>query len=326
MKLTRVSEAIGVEITGIDLSSPVPEDMRRELRALFDREALLVFRGQEMTKQAIVDCTPIFGECEIHPVEGVRDDDVPEIITIATRGKRGDIAHPDPEALIGWQGWHTDLGYTTTPCRGAVFYGAEHPAEGGQTGFINCVKAYEALPEETKKKIENLHVVQSWAYLHTIPAISRNVAFKTRDGSRSPDLDKFPDIVYPIVVRHPVTGAKVLNVPPAYAAEILEMPGEEGRALLDELIRHLTSAPFVYWHNWRDGDVVVWDNWQTNHAAAGAKAKHNRVMWRTTIKGDVEMGKPLPAGMATSSREWKPLIPFDLAPDAHAGLRLSEAP
>lgn len=323
MKETRASAAIGVVISDIDLTRQLDETTRSRLRELFDQEGLLVIRDQKMSKQALVDCTPIFGECEIHPVEGVRDDEVPEIITLATKGKRGDIVHTDPEALIGWQGWHTDLGYTPVPCRGAVFYGAEHPAEGGQTGFINCVRAYEALPETMKKTIANLHVVQSWAYLHSIPAISQNAAFKTKDGARSPDLDKFPDVIYPIVQTHPVTGVAVLNVPPAYAADIFEMPGEAGRALLDELIRHLTNDEFVYWHEWRDGDVVIWDNWQTNHAAAGAKAKHNRVMWRTTIKGGAEMGRIVPSGTPNSSTKWRPLIPFDFAPDEHANLRAS---
>jgi taurine dioxygenase len=320
MEVAKVSDAIGVAITGVDLSQPIADDVRQQLRELFDREALLVFRNQKLTKQDVVNATAIFGECEIHPVEGVRDDEVPELITLATHGKRGDIVHPDGEVLIGWQGWHTDLGYTTKPCRGAILYEAVHPAEGGKTGFINCVKAYEALPQATKDLIDDKHVVQSWAYVHTVPAISGNAAFKTKDGSRSPDIDKFPDVIYPLVIRHPVTGAKVLNCPPLYSADIVEMPGDDGRKLLDDLIVHLTSGPFTYWHDYGPGDAVVWDNWQTNHAAGGSKAKYNRVMWRTTIKGDVVLGQLIPKGMATSTRQWRPLTDFDYVPDAHAGL------
>jgi taurine dioxygenase len=72
--------------------------------------------------------------------------------------------------------------------------------------------------------------------------------------------------------------------------------------LIDRLIGHLTSPDYTYWHSYRPGDVIAWDNWRTNHAAAGSKVKYNRTMWRTTIKGNVAIGQELGPAVAPSVR------------------------
>ena len=79
-------------------------------------------------------------------------------------------------------------------------------------------------------------------------------------------------------------------MPPLWAAGIVELPGEEGRALLGELIAHMRKPEFAYWHSYRQGDVVAWDNWRYVHAAGGTPARHLRTMWSTVIRGGPQIG------------------------------------
>ncbi len=303
-----ITTTMGNEITGIDLTQPVSDADKKAIKDAFDEAGVLVFRGQQMTKQSLIDATDILGDLELHPMEGARDPENPKITIIAARGTSDEVDSSDGETIIGRTPWHVDLCYTTTPCRGALFYGCRLPPEGGETGFVDAAGAYDALDESMKERIDNLHVVQSWRYSMTIPMIVDNPTFKNKDGSRSAQIEqyseKFPDVIYPLVTRHPISGRKVLNAPPEYASDIVELPGSAGWALLDEVMAHATQPKFIYWHHYLEGDVVAWDNWRVYHAAAGSKAKYGRLMWRTTIKGAVEFGRMSDPDRPATVREW----------------------
>lgn len=297
-----LSEAIGTEITGVDLSRPVSDAQRQEIKELFNEAGVLVFRDQVMTKHSLVEAAAILGEAQIHPSEIVRDVEVPEIVTLATKGARGDIEYEDdPERVVGKQGWHNDMGYTAVPSRGAMLFGANLPPEGGLTGFADCAKAYNALSQAMQQTIENLHAIHSMRYAFTSPQYKDERAL----NSGTPIENQFPDVIYPLVFSHPESGRKILNAVQQWASDVVEIPGEEGWALLDKLAVHLTQSQFVYWHSYLPGDVVVWDNWRVNHAASGSKAKYARVMWRTTIKGTFPLGRPLDAGVSPSRSVWR---------------------
>jgi len=82
-----------------------------------------------------------------------------------------------------------------------------------------------------------------------------------------------------------------------WSSGIVELPGEEGRTLLEELVAHSLQDRFVYWHQYKPGDAVMWDNWRQMHAASGTKGKYRRLMWRTTFTGTVQFGRPLQDGI-----------------------------
>lgn len=296
-----LSDACGVILDGIDLSRPLGEQERAHLRRLFDDEGLLLLRGQALTKQQLVAATYALGEPEIHPLKNAIDREAPEILILSTHGRDGDVPPEDDEAFVGLIDWHTDLGYMTVPNRGALLYGVHLPPEGGMTGFIDRQRTYAALPASLKERATGLTVIQSWRYAQE--GIARNPAFRTDEGAQMLELDRFPDLAYPLVYEHPVTGALILNVPPMWASGIVEMPGAEGRALLDELIAHSLQEKFIYWHRYEPGHLVIWDNWRMMHAASGTKGRHRRLMYRTTIKGDVELGQVLDPAHAMAAAE-----------------------
>jgi taurine dioxygenase len=283
-----LSEAIGVEVTDVDLAQPADAALQDALISLFDEKGLVVFRNQNLTKRQLVSATYIFGEPEIHPLKNALDPHIPEIMILNTRGTRGDVAPGNDEEVLGKIDWQTDLAYVATPSRGALLFCVEIPPEGGRTGFIDRQKSYETLPDSLKNRIEGLNVIQSWK--RSQAQIAKNPSFQTDQETRLPQGNLFPDLAWPLVYVHPKTGQRVLNVSPQWSAGIVELQNDEGRALLSDLIAHSTQPQFAYWHQYRRGDLVVWDNWRAMHAESGTQAKYHRLAYRTTLKGDVTYG------------------------------------
>jgi taurine dioxygenase len=297
MQIRRLSDAGGIEVTGVDLSRPSPEQSAA-VKKLYDEHGLVVFRHQKLSKQQLVDAGAAFGGTMIDPPATVRDPEVPGIVVISTRGTTGNVVPSDPNALVGDLEWHTDQGYMTAPNRGKILYAVAVPEEGGKTGFIDNQLTYEALPEDLKRKVEGLHVIQSWdraeAYLN------RNKDYRI-GGDKEMVVGRFKDMVYPLLYPHPITGRKVLNVIPLYDAGILEMPGPDGDALIETLKAHVLQSRFQYWHQYQVGDAVIWDNWRSLHAASGTPGRYVRTLWSIVIDKGPDLGYPLEKGARGSA-------------------------
>ena len=158
------------------------------------------------------------------------------------------------------------------------------------TGFIDGVVTYNALGDDMKDRIDNLHVVQNWdraeAYL------ARNRAYRI-EGEKAMASGKFPQVVFPMVIRHPITGVKLLNVPPMWSEAVVEMPGARGEALIEDLVEHIKKPEFQYWHPYRVGDALIWDNWRFLHAASGTPGRYVRTLWSIVIQGGPRIGRLL---------------------------------
>ena len=145
--------------------------------------------------------------------------------------------------------------------------------------------AYDALSEAMKARLENLHGVNASSKLKNP---------RTKVSERRPDGQDFyasvlskPDVLHPVVVRHPVTGRKALYVSPRFTIGIAELPDAEAQPLLDELFAHQLDHCFRYVHKWQDGDLVMWDNRCLMHCASGGYTYPDvRRMHRTVIAGD----------------------------------------
>jgi alpha-ketoglutarate-dependent 2,4-dichlorophenoxyacetate dioxygenase len=66
------------------------------------------------------------------------------------------------------------------------------------------------------------------------------------------------------VRRHSGSGRKTLYLS-AHASHIEGWPLGDGRLLLYDLNAHATRTEFVYRHQWRVGDLLIWDNRDTMH-------------------------------------------------------------
>ena len=299
-----LSPAGGVEIAAFDLGAEASPETRDELAALFNLHGLLLFRRQNMTKLGLVAASRIFGEPEVHLLGQNNDREVPEVAVVSTRGRNGDVEPESDDELIGRIEWHTDQAYTTTPNRATMMWAVELPPEGGLTGFVDRQKVYEAMPAQMKERIEGLHVVQSWRKAQQ--DIAKNPNYRTDEGAKMLALDRFPDLAYELVQEHPVTGRKVVHAPPMWSSGIVELPGEAGLILLEEIFAFSLQPRFVHWQQYQPGDVVLWDNWRFMHAASGTKGRYVRRMYRTVLKGGPVFGTAIdPAEMEAAQRRYE---------------------
>lgn len=286
MEVGKLSDLGGVEVRGVDLAAPRRADLDRTLAALFEEHGLVVFRDQKLTKQQLVDAGARFGGAVLRKPLVADDPEALGISVLSTRGADGDIVPDDPDKVLGDAAWHTDQGYLPAPNRGKILYGVQVPEEGGMTGFIDGYAAYAALPDDLRMRVENLHVVQSWDHLK----LSNDRRYR-RDGEKELIPGRFPDVLYPIVYPHPISGRKVLNFPPMWAAGIAEMPGPDGEALARTMVEQITNPNLQYWHRYQLGDAVLWDNWRYLHKAGGAKARYVRTLWSITLNSGPEIGR-----------------------------------
>jgi len=264
-----LSSAGGAAITGVDLSQPLSDDARDDIYAALLDHQFLLFPGQALGREAQCAFTARFGEVEAHG--GGRP------------GKRQDVAHvtanldadgnpSDRFAKGANYRWHTDKPYYRTPPALTVLYAVELPPAGGDTEFANTRRAYDALPDDMKRRIEDLRVVFQWEA-------------GRRPGYYANDL---PPVDHPLVRTHPDTGKKALYLG-NHALRIADMDEAEGMALLAALLDHATRPDFTHAHRWRAGDLVMWDNRCTLHRAVAnyEMNRYRRIMHRNVVKGGV---------------------------------------
>jgi taurine dioxygenase len=289
MNVTPLSPLGGVAVKGVDLSRPQSLLESRALSDLYDEQGLVVFHGQTLSKRELIAAALPFGGAMIEVSATAPDPEVPGILVVSTRGATGDVVPDDPVALVGDLEWHTDQGHVPNPSRGKILYAVQVPAEGGLTGFIDGHATYSALTEDMKRQLENLHVIQSWNRAETY--LARNRAYRV--GGDTVLHNQYKDVAYPMIVAHPVTKRKVLNVPPLWSAGVVELPGTEGIALIEELVAHVKQQKFQYWHRYQPGDALIWDNWRFVHAAGGTPGRYARTLWGVMLAPTHMIGCPL---------------------------------
>ena len=301
---TRPLDNVGVEVLDLDASAPIDDSTKRELEALWNEHAILLFRGQDIDAGSQIEFSRIFGPLEKHPLEVTRSGEHPELFVLENggAGDKFQTAFYDGEEIVGRLDWHMDLHYTARPNRGALIRAVVIAEEDGETGFGDLAKAYAALDDETKRRLEGLEV----AYRFNMQR--REMRFVDvagyEPGPHSPKkpsdmgFPDFPDAVYPAVVTHPVTGVPVLEIVEQFLDRVIEperagMSDDEADALLRRLVAHTRKPEFHYFHAWRPGDMVLWDNWRAMHCTRGTKPGVKRLINRTTIEGDVTLGRQL---------------------------------
>jgi taurine dioxygenase len=273
---------LGYEIVGLDLSQEISDATFRALEQAYNEHSVLVFRDQKLTPEQQIRFSRRFGDLEVHVMEQYLLPGYPEIFRVSNIVENG--------RRIGGSGefWHTDLSYVAQPSRGSLLYAIEVPHKDGRslgdTQFASMVAAYDALPEALKRRIEGLKAVHRFGDVYAKVSQTRGATSALTSQQKA----KLPDVIHPVVHVHPFTGRKSLFVNEGFTVAIVGMPEDEGSALLKELFAHCIRPDLVYTHNWRVGDLVMWDNWATQHRGTGGyTAEQRRLMLRTTLKGSV---------------------------------------
>ncbi len=288
----------GAKVSGLTRAHIQDEAVRRALVDLWIDRGVILFRGGEATSEMHVELSRCFGEIEPHPFPESSEPGFPDLVKIKYYPDDGTYYDVGGEERGGWLPWHSDLIYTDRINRGGILRPVQLPQSLGMTGFIDQIGAWERLPAALKQQIEGLHIVYSvdmdfsrqlFAHdgnLRCIRMAKSGLAIARRMWT-------YPRVVHPMVFTQAETGRKVLNVSPGFAEGILELGGPDGDALLREVIAHCTDPATAWFHDWRDGDMVLWDNWRVLHCATGVPPDQTRVMQRTTIRGDYALGRKL---------------------------------
>jgi len=265
--VTPLSSTLGAQIHGIDAAAIDDAGFER-VRAAWLEHLVLLFRNQRLDDRALVDFTSRFGELEEAPLFGGRRyvEEHPEVMIIsnvAVDGREiGSLGNA--EAF-----WHTDLNFVEEPPAASCLFAHEVPPTGGDTGFANMYAAFEALPQDVAARIAGRR-------------IRHDARFNSAGYLREV---RVPDTLHPIVRRHPETLRNALYLGRRAHARIEDMAVDESDALLDTLWAHATSDAFTWHHQWRAGDLLIWDNRCTLHRRDSFDASQRRVMHRTQTRG-----------------------------------------
>ncbi|MEU7981878.1 TauD/TfdA family dioxygenase [Micromonospora sp. NPDC049081] len=265
------------EVTGVDLTTPVPEDVFAEIHAAFERYAVLVFPDQPVTDEQQTSFSRLFGPLETAPNfagKALRLSN--EFTDISNLDHEGKLLDPEDRLTrynLGNQMWHTDSSFKAVRAKCSLLSAREIPPTGGETQYADMRAAYDALPPERKRQVENLVAEHS---------IAHSRAKSGFDSFNSDIATALPPVPQRVVDHYPGSGRSSLFLA-SHASHIVGWPVEQGRALLEELIEFATQDQFVYTHHWRVGDLTVWDNRCTMHRGRPYDLRQRRVLHRTTV-------------------------------------------
>lgn len=271
------------EVSGVDLRAALTREEAAAIESGMDRYAVLVFHDQNITDEQQIAFTRNFGEIEnsaggnITQPHQKRLDPLMNDVSNLGQDNRP-LARDDRRRLfnLGNQLWHSDSSFRAVPAKYSLLSGRVVVARGGNTEFADMRAAYDALDGETREVVEDLVCEHSLIY-------SRGLLGFTELSAEERAM--FAPVRQRLVRTHPVSGRRSLYLA-SHAGAIVGWPMPEARALLRDLTEHATQPQFVHVHQWRQYDLVIWDNRQTMHRVRRFDDREVRDMRRTTVAGD----------------------------------------
>ena len=248
------------EVYDVDLSNPSVEDVSA-LKQLFWKYGVLVFPEQKLSPQAHIDFAKHFGPIETDRVLAMENAKprlgaaFADISNLNPEGKIWDAGSRQRMYKEGNKLWHTDSSFKYKPGLCSLLYSTTVVPIGGHTEFADQRAAYDALPDAMKQKLAGLIAE------HAIAHSRRRTGFADFDPEEARRLPPAPQLLVRTI---PETGCKSLYVA-SHIGGIKGMGAEEGEALLQQLLAHITQRQFVHIHRWRPNDLVMWDNRCTMH-------------------------------------------------------------
>ena len=279
--VSRLTPCFAARVDGVDIRRPIDDRTWSAVRAAFEEHSVLLFRGQPLDDDAQVAFSRRFGGLEVtrsmNPAAGT-----PFARQSNLDIKTGEVIPPDDRRMVYQLAnmlWHSDSSFKPVPSLCSLLSGRIVPPVGGATEFASARAAYPSLPEPLKRRVETAIAVHDFSW-------SRD---QVRPGFfTAEERAVYPPVRHPLVRANPVNGRRALFLG-AHASHVEGLPIDEGRALLRTLLDHVTQAPFVYRHEWREGDMVVWDNRCVLHRAIPYDTVYHKwLMQRTTVSGEPE--------------------------------------
>ena len=268
------SELLGAEIGGVRISDGISDEQFEEIERAYYEYGVIFFRDQPLTPEEHIAFARLWGKICVNrfftPLDGY-----PLVATL--------IKEPDQKEVLGGK-WHADHSYEKIPAMGSILYAKEVPAKGGDTLFASTRYAYETLSEELKARLSNMKAVHSSEQVFGVDGYAKKNDIRER--LQNAELAN-QTTVHPVIIRHPVTGQKLLYVNPNFTVRFEGMTEEQSQPLLDELYAHLigTDEQNVLRFKWEKDSIAFWDNRAVVHKAVNDYFGRRRVMHRVTVEG-----------------------------------------
>ena len=266
------------EVLGLRLWEPLDDATVAELRALYARYGVLVFRRQALSEAELASFCALFGPLE----RTVRSDwasPTTAEVTVLSNLKDG-LGQPIGGLGDGELQWHSDQSYMLHPATGAALYAIELPPEGGDTFWVDLRAAYAGLPRQLRARITGKRGI--FDYAKRLAGYGRDTDQQISEETRR----LTPPVTHALVRAHPETGDRSLYLDTTTSVGIDYMDTASGLALLDDVYASATRAEFVYAHQWQVGDLVLWDNGFTMHRRTAFDPGARRLMKRMTMRLD----------------------------------------
>ena len=275
MDAIAVGPGFAAELRGVTLADIASDDAAyAAVRAAFEEHSVLVFRDQEVTDELQLTFSRRFGPPEVTKVgsQGTGS----HFVILSTIGPDGKVVPADHRLSLrskANQLWHTDSSFKSVPALTSILSARVIPENGGETEYVSTRLAFERLDAALRTRLENSFAWHDYA--HSRSQVAPGLATPEERAALPPQC-------WHMVWKNPANGRGAIYLAShAYAIEGME--AAEGKKLIDELMEAATADGTSYLHQWRKGDVVMWDNRATMHRGRPWPAHEARLMIRTTI-------------------------------------------
>jgi taurine dioxygenase len=283
----------GARIGGVTFEALQDEATRKRIANTLVERGVVVFEDIEQSSRMQVEVSTVFGPLKEHPVktvERVDGDLMPGVIVISADGG-GAAVEIEGEQLVSWQPWHFDHCYNNELNYAGVLRAVVRPTAKGLTGFADGIQIYNDLPAELRARIDGRDIIYTLDLLYThmkYPVPGLNVVRES--SSDILEIAKtLPRAIHPATWQR-ASGEKVFHLAPWMAFGIAGSETPEGDQLFEDVWDAALKAMKPYYHDWKGTEMVVWDNSRMLHRGMGCSPTEQRVMHRTTIKGDYGLG------------------------------------
>lgn len=273
IKVRPISPAIGAEVEGVDLSQPLSDTLKAELKQAFHDHVILLLRGQQLSEDRLIGAGSWLGQLtQRGRPSTVRRESNPFITKVSNIRENGVLIGSLPDGELEF---HFDSCFNEKPHRASFLYAVEIPSKGGNTMFANMYRAYDLVPAKLKQRLEGKLVAQVYDY---------STWEKTE---RDSGVSNVRQAVHPIFITHPDTKRRALFVCRVMSKRIEGLPQDESDEILSELVSYAEDPSIRCEHVWRPGDFLAWDNLASQHARTDFSASERRLLMRGTTIGDV---------------------------------------
>lgn len=237
-----LSDALGVELSGIDLREEQPDDVKAAAVAAWREHLLVLVRDQHIDIDEQSRFVSWFGPIDTNGYAAGFDPGVPEMYISNTR--------PDGVARAGSLLKHQDHCFFDKVLPGICLYAEEVPSTGGDTIFVNSQRAYGRLPDSLRLRIAGLDAIHTYDYRNDYGTHRFRIA----------DCPGAPTAVHPVVMTHPGSNQPILFVNELMTDSIVGFQPDASEELLQTLWSYLDDPAVQYRHRWHPGDLILWDN------------------------------------------------------------------